>query len=145
MRHEITTNWKGGMQFDSLVNGHTLTLDAHEEFGGKDLGPTPKPLILTALSGCTGMDVVAMLRNRKIELDEFNLEVSGNLTEKHPKEYTDMHVIYRIKGNEADEKRTLRAIQASQTKICGVASLLKKAIPVTWSVIYNGKEVFNNA
>ena len=62
MTHEIETLWMGKMQFNTLVNGHTVVMDAPEKVGGEDNGPIPKPFILSALSGCTGMDVVALLR-----------------------------------------------------------------------------------
>lgn len=64
-KHEIETQWMGKMQFNSLVNGHTLIMDAAERVGGEDIGPIPKPFVLTALSGCTGMDVISILRMNK--------------------------------------------------------------------------------
>jgi putative redox protein len=62
MTHEIDTQWMGKMQFNSAIDGHTVIMDAPERVGGEDTGPIPKPFVLTALSGCTGMDVVAILR-----------------------------------------------------------------------------------
>ena len=63
-QHEIETQWMGKMRFNALVNGHTIVMDAPPRAGGEENGPIPKPLILTALSGCTGMDVVALLRKQ---------------------------------------------------------------------------------
>lgn len=62
MKHEIEAQWMGKMQFNALVNGHTIVMDAPERVGGEDHGPIPKPFILSALSGCTGMDVLAILK-----------------------------------------------------------------------------------
>ncbi|KXK45100.1 MAG: Protein YhfA [Bacteroidia bacterium] len=144
MKHEIESQWMGKMQFNALVNGHTIIMDAPERVGGEDQGPIPKPFVLTALSGCTGMDVIALLRKQGKQLTDLNLKVSGEISKQQPIEYVAAHIIYEMKGSAEDEQAALDAVMLSQEKICGVSSMLKKIIPVTWEVIYNEKEIFNN-
>lgn len=144
MIHEIETQWMGKMQFNALVNGHTIIMDAPERTGGEDHGPIPKPLVLTALAGCTGMDVVALLKNQQILPDEFDLKVRGEISKGMPIEYVGIHIIYKLRGAEEHRKAVLGAIIDSQEKYCGVSSMLKKALPVTWEVNYNGSRIFNN-
>lgn len=144
MKHEIESMWMGKMQFNALVNGHTVIMDAPERVGGEDNGPIPKPFVLSALSGCTGMDVVALLRKAGKQLHELNLKVSGEISKQPPIEYTSVHLVYEMKGNEEDKDATLDVVMQSQEKICGVSHMLKRIMPVTWQVIYNGKEIFNN-
>jgi putative redox protein len=144
MRHEIETMWMGKMQFNALVNGHTIIMDAPQRVGGEDNGPIPKPFVLSALSGCTGMDIVVLLRKAGKELNEFNLKVSGEISKQPPIEYTSANIVYEMKGDPADKDYALDAVMQSQEKICGISHMLKKIIPVTWQVIYNGKEIFNN-
>jgi putative redox protein len=144
MKHEIETQWMGKMQFNALVNGHTYVMDAPPRVGGEDNGSIPKPLVLTALSGCTGMDVVALLRKAGKELKDFNLKVSGVISKQSPIEYTAIHLVYEMKGNDEDKAAALNAVTYSQEKICGVSSMLKKIMPVTWEVVYNGEEIFTN-
>jgi putative redox protein len=132
------------MQFNALINGHTVIMDAPERVGGEDNGPIPKPFVLSALSGCTGMDIVAILRREGRQLQEFNLKVSGEISKQPPLEYTSTHIVYEMKGNAEDKEAALDAVMLSQEKICGVSHMLKRIIPVTWEVIYNGKEIFNN-
>ncbi len=144
MRHEIESQWMGKMQFNALVNGHTVIMDAPERVGGEDQGTIPKPLVLTALSGCTGMDVVALLRKKGILLDDFNVKVSGEISRQHPIVYTDIHIVYELQGRPADEGVALEAITTSQEKLCGVSHMLKQIMPVSWEVRYNGDQVFNN-
>lgn len=60
--HEIETKWMEKMQFNALINGHTVVMDAPEKSGGDDMAPIPKAFVLAALSGCTGMDIIALLR-----------------------------------------------------------------------------------
>ncbi|MBC7508727.1 MAG: OsmC family protein, partial [Ferruginibacter sp.] len=91
-QHEIETQWMGKMQFNTLVNGHTIIMDAPERAGGEDNGPIPKPFILTALSGCTGMDIVSILRKAQTEVNDFDIKVSGQLSKQQPIEYISIHV-----------------------------------------------------
>ncbi|HEX6913671.1 MAG TPA: OsmC family protein [Chitinophagaceae bacterium] len=144
MKHEIETQWMGKMQFNALVNGHTVVMDAPERSGGEDNGPIPKPFVLTALSGCTGMDVVALLRKGGKQLHSLNLRVEGEISKQAPVEYVSIHLVYEMEGSDADQDAALDAVTQSQEKYCGVSSMLKKAMPVTWEVLYNGKPVFDN-
>ena len=144
MKHEIETMWMGKMQFNALVNGHTIIMDAPERVGGEDNGPIPKPFVLSALSGCTGMDVVALLRKAGRQLHEFDLKVSGEISKQPPIVYTSAHIVYDMKGNAEDREAALEAVMQSQEKLCGVSHMLKRIMPVTWQVIYNGTEIFNN-
>lgn len=143
-QHEIETQWMGKMQFNALVNGHTIVMDAPERVGGEDNGPIPKPFVLTALSGCTGMDIAAILRKAQKEVTDFNIIVRGELSKQAPIAYTAIHVVYDFKGEESSKEAALNAVNDSQEKYCGVSYLLKKALPVTWQVSYNGEEIYNN-
>lgn len=144
MAHQVETQWMGKMQFNSLVNGHTIVMDAPERAGGEDNGPIPKPFVLTALSGCTGMDVVSILRKQGVELNDFNITVSGEISKPHPIVYTSIHLVYEFKGSEAHKEAALQAVTDSQEKFCGVSNMLKRIIPVTWDVTYNGVTIFTN-
>lgn len=143
-QHEIETQWMGKMQFNALVNGHTMIMDAPEKVGGENNGPIPKPFVLTALSGCTGMDIVALLCKAGIELKDFSMKVTGELSKGQPMEYIAMHITYDCRGRESDKTVVYNAITDSQEKYCGVSSMLKKALPVTWDIVYNGVQLCNN-
>jgi putative redox protein len=143
-QHEIETQWMGKMRFNALVSGHTIVMDAPPRAGGEENGPIPKPLILTALSGCTGMDVVALLRKANLTVDDLTLKVTGELSKQQPLEYTAIHIVYDIKGRDLDKEAVLGAVNDSQENICGVSHMLKKALPVTWEIHYNHELVFTN-
>lgn len=144
-QHEIETQWMGKMQFNALVNGHTIIMDAPERVGGEDNGPIPKPFVLTALSGCTGMDIVAILRKANKEVQDLSIKVTGELSKQAPIQYVAMHVNYDFKGDASCKAAALEAVTLSQEKYCGVSQMLKKALPVTWEVNYNGEQLFNNS
>jgi putative redox protein len=144
MAHEIDVQWMGKMQFNALVNGHTIIMDGPEKVGGEDNGPIPKPFVLTALAGCTGMDIAAILRKADKIPDEFDMKVIGEISKQAPIEYIAIHVIYDFKGKMENKESALKAVTDSQEKYCGVSSMLKKALPVTWEVNYNGLRIFTN-
>lgn len=134
MVHNTLLSWKGDMEFETELNGHKLTIDASPEVGGHDKGPRPKMLMLTALAGCTGMDVISILKKMKVEPEEFNVRVDGTLTEEHPKYYETMNIIYEFKGADLPEDKLRKAIELSQDKYCGVSALYKKAIKLTYEI-----------
>lgn len=143
-KHEVEAQWMGKMQFNALVNGHTVIMDAPERAGGEDSGSIPKPFVLTALAGCTGMDIVAMLRKANVHLDDFNMKVSGELSKQAPLQYIAMHIKYEFTGTDGTKETVIKAVTDSQEKHCGVSSMLKKAVPVTWEISFNKTLVFNN-
>ena len=134
MKHESLLKWTGEMAFETEIDGHKLTIDAAEEAGGHNTGMRPKKLMLTALAGCTGMDVISILKKMKIYPAEFNVRVDGNVTENHPKQYNSMHIIYEFKGDNLPKDKLTRAIELSQDKYCGVLALYKKAITITYEI-----------
>ena len=144
MAHEIDVQWMGKMQFNALVNGHTVVMDGPEKVGGEDNGPIPKPFVLTALAGCTGMDIAAILRKAQKEVNDFEMKVTGEISKTLPIQYTSIHINYDFKGAEENKEAALKAVTDSQEKYCGVSSMLKKALPVTWEVNYNHVQIFNN-
>ncbi len=144
MTHNIETQWMGKMQFNTLVNGHTVIMDAPERVGGENHGTIPKPLVLTALSGCTGMDVASLLRKNNSLPDTFSVNVEGEISKRVPIEYVAAHISYEFTGNPEYLAAAIDAVTVSQEKICGVSSMLKKIMPITWNITYNGELVFNN-
>lgn len=130
MKHEIKLFYDEGMAFTTDLDGHKLTLDASPEVGGSDKGPRPKKLMLVSLAGCTGMDVVSILKKMRVEYDALNISVEGESTEEHPKYYKSMKVIYEFKGKDLPLDKLQKAVNLSSDKYCGVQALYKMAIPV---------------
>lgn len=134
MKHESKLSWKGKMAFETEMDGHQLNLDASAQVGGEDTGMRPKKLMLTALAGCTGMDVISILKKMKIEPEEFNVRVDGELTDEHPMHYKSMHITYEFKGENLDADKLKKAIDLSQDKYCGVSAVYRKAMDLTYDI-----------
>lgn len=136
-KSSIKCTWVSDMAFETEIGGHKILLDASPEVGGKNQGPRPKPLILSALAGCTGMDVVSILKKMKIEPSYFSMEVEGELTEEHPKWYKKIHLVYFFKKSDnLEEDKIKKAVELSQEKYCGVNALLKRATDVSYEIKY---------
>lgn len=136
-KQTMSCSWKEDMAFEMDVNGHTLVMDADDSVGGQDRGPRPKPLLLASLSGCTGMDVVSILKKMQQNHSYFNIEIEAELADEHPKTYTAIKLIYEFKKSDnLDEKKVEKAVKLSQERYCGVSDLLRKAIPVDYEIRY---------
>ena len=133
--------WYGGMLFYSkTTSGHDIIIDSGEKVGGKDAGFRPKELILYSLMGCTGMDIISLLRKMRVidQLENFYLEVDYETANEHPKIYTKIHLKYVFKFNgEPPKDKVEKAVSLSQEKYCAVSAMLQKAIPsFTHEIIY---------
>jgi putative redox protein len=138
MKHTINAEYKSGMAFDIDVLGHKITVDVKPEGGGNDEGPMPKPLMLAALAGCTGMDVVSLLKKMRIEYDSFSLKIDGELNDEHPKKYNKMHVTYLFNGKDVPFDKVENAVKLSMDKYCGVSAVYKEAVEMSYSIKING-------
>jgi putative redox protein len=136
MKESINLQWLSDMSFEAQIDGHKIYLDAKTEHGGKNLGPRPKPFMMVALAGCTGMDVVSILSKMRVSFDDFRVEVEGELSEEHPKKYVGMKVIYRIKGKDISREKVEKAVRLSRENYCGVSANYKEVFPVNYEIIY---------
>ena len=137
---ESTVTLNDGMVFTAEANGHSFLLDAEDEHGGHNAGPRPKPLLLTALAGCTAMDVISMLRKMRQDVTGLSVKAEGTLTEEHPKTLDDLQVTYTVTGT-VDEGRLRRAVELSEDKYCGVSAMLKAHTTVTSHIVLNGERL----
>jgi putative redox protein len=134
MKHNVKTTWLGNMAFEARVNNLPVIMDTTPEFGGEEKGPRPKELLLAAVAGCTGMDVVAILKKMQVELESFTIDVEADVTEEHPKHYTKMHLIYEFKGKNLDRAKIEKAVSLSQEKYCGVSYMFKKFLDFSYEI-----------
>jgi len=135
MKETITTTWLSDLSFEAEVDGHKIYLDATDEQGGKNMGPRPKPLMMVALAGCTGMDVAAILKKMRVEFDSLVVEVEGDLTEEHPKRFEGMKVTFRVKGKNIKQSNIEKAVNLSKDRYCGVSANYIKAFPIEHEII----------
>ena len=137
MAHKTTVTWTEDLAFNVELDGHNFMVDADAAFGGRDRGPKPKGLLLSALAGCTGMDVASLLTKMKMPFDSFVLEVQGELAEEHPKSYTDIVIRYIFRGKDLDRNKIEKSIKLSLDKYCGVHAMLTKSAKLRYEIVLN--------
>lgn len=134
MKNSIECQWNGDMEFSAEVSGHKVIMDADIAVGGKNNGPRPKALLLAGLAGCTGMDVVSILKKMQVFPDSFRINVDADMSEEHPKVYEKIRLTYIFKGNNLPVEKLERAIVLSQDKYCGVSAMFKPVAELTWEL-----------
>ncbi|HEX9657851.1 MAG TPA: OsmC family protein [Bacteroidota bacterium] len=132
-RHAVIKQVEGITFAAKADSGHWVMMDGGKDFGGSDAGATPKELLLLSLGGCTGSDVVSILKKKRSPVHGFELHVKGTLSEEHPKVFTDIHVEYVFYGDGIKIPDVERAIELSITKYCSVSAMLRKAVNLTHS------------
>jgi putative redox protein len=131
---EATIVWREAMQFEgTATSGYTLPLDAGASVGGQEAGFRPMELILMGLAGCTGMDVLSILRKKRQDVTGFEVHVRGQQAEDHPRVYTSITVEYVVRGRGIAPGAVARAITLSEYKYCPVHAMLRESVPIECS------------
>lgn len=127
-----------GMAFRATTgSGHTLILDAASRVGGADRGPRPMELFLIGLGGCTGMDVISILRKMRQDVRGYQIQVRGREADHPPHVFTWIGVEHVVRGRDVNPDAVRRAVELSTTRYCpGIATLGKTAtIEISYRVI----------
>lgn len=138
---EMSINWNGKMAFSGTTpSGHELKMDAAPEIGGENSGARPTELLLNAVAGCTGIDIISILHKMRLEPTSFKMDVKGTRADDHPKRFTDIHIHYALEGDLPEEKVS-RAVKLSKDKYCSVSHSLNATITASYSINgVDGKE-----
>jgi putative redox protein len=122
------------MQFmGTSSSGHTLSMDADEESGGHNTGFRPMELLLVGFGGCSGMDVISILRKKRQQVTGLEINVKGEKSDTAPKIYKEVQIEYVVKGKGVEKGAVERAIELSLEKYCSVGATLAKAGTITHS------------
>jgi putative redox protein len=125
---DIQATLAGEMRFDvETGSGHIITLDTAEQ----DAGPRPMELLLAALAGCAGMDIIAILRKMRQEVIAYTIRVHGERAEQQPRPFTEITVEHIITGHAIKPATVQRAIELTEQRYCGVSAMLDKAATLT--------------
>lgn len=136
MQHQSHVVWKENLRFDAHQNGKVLPVDGNQN-EAESTGFRPKALILTSLAGCTGIDVIEILKKMRVEFSEFSMDVKADMTEEHPKVYTKIYLTYNIRLMQADDQTKMeKAVALSQEKYCGVSAMVRQFAPIEVNINY---------
>ena len=140
MFRKTTTEWKGGMTFESDdPGGKTVIMDTEVEGSDERFGISPKAVMLSALASCSGLDVVSVLEKMKVTDYEFKIDVEGELTQEHPKYFHKVKIDYHFSGKDLNEKKIKKAVDLSVEKYCGVMEMFRRFAEVKTEIHYHNK------
>jgi len=114
-------------------SGHTLNMDADDVSGGRNSGFRPMELLLVGFGGCSGMDVISILRKKRQNVSGLEINVKGEKTTDYPNVYKEVHIEYVVRGRGVEKEAVERAIKLSLEKYCSVGATLAKAGTITHS------------
>jgi putative redox protein len=135
--NHITTKWLGGMAFESNnTSGNSFKIEDADESDGL----RPKSLMLSALAGCSGLDVASLIKKMKLEVATFKIDTIANMTEEHPKHYDAVLVEYHFYGSNLNEKKLQRAVDLSVDKYCGVFEMFRQFAKMKTKTIFHHSE-----
>ena len=128
----VSLNWEGGFRFDSRdSHGHSLTLDAPQSDGARFDGFMPGDMLLTALAGCSGIDVVNILERMRQNVEGIEISVRGHQNPEPPWAYEDIEIHYTIRGSGLKENLVRRAINLSENKYCSIGATISGRARIT--------------
>jgi len=123
-----------GLQFvGDAESGHAMIMDGDKSVGGENTGPRPMELLLIATGGCSGMDVISILKKKRQDVTGLEINVSGQKAEEYPKKFTEITVEFIVKGKRIEESAVKRAVELSMTKYCSVKAMLEGTAKVNYS------------
>lgn len=131
---EATLNWSGNVAFSGAASsGHEIKIDGAEKIGGQNSGVRPMELLLYSVAGCTGINVIWILKKMRLEPTSFHMELKGDRTEEPPNNFINIHIHYAFEG-ELPKQKVARAIQLANDKYCSVTHSLNTKITVSYSI-----------
>lgn len=102
MPAQITLDWKKDSTFETQLDGHTVSIDTSKEDGGTDSGVRPKALMLVAMAGCSGVDVISLFKKMRVRFEKLSIDVKAETSDTIPMLYTAFDVTYHVTGNADD-------------------------------------------
>ncbi|MDP2210926.1 MAG: OsmC family protein [Candidatus Aquicultor sp.] len=134
---KANVKWVDGLQFVGINERNSaVIMDGLPAVGGEGVGMKPTELLLIALAGCTAMDVISIMKKKRQEVREFSVAVEGNQRQDYPQSFTEIKLVYRVKGDNIDEEALKRSIELSEEKYCSVRATML-AVPQATNITYS--------
>ncbi len=127
---KTNTRWVKEHEFVADHMSNEIKID-----GAAKNGHGPKALLLSALAGCSGIDVVEILNKMRVPFSSLEIEVESMQTDDIPKVFKDIFVVYKVKTDHQNEMKVRKAIDLSLEKYCGVAAMLRKNSHIHYKLV----------
>ena len=129
--HEANVILRDGMHFEGFAGDEfAIQLDAKPDVGGQGKGSPPQKLLLVSLAGCSGMDVISILRKKRQDVTGLEVKVRAERADDHPRVYTHIWLTFVVTGKDVAPEAVERSIELSMTRYCPIAGLLMDVVPI---------------
>lgn len=129
MSIQAQVKWIDGLQFVARAGkGPAVVMDTSESGGGAG----PMELMLMGTAGCTAMDVITILKKKRLNVTGFKINISGDRAEEYPRRFTDITIEYVVFGTDLKPEGVRQAIDLSEKKYCGAMASLNARISHTF-------------
>jgi putative redox protein len=136
MANSAKVSWVDGALFVAEAgSGHTFTMDGSPDVGGRNLGARPMEVMLIGMGGCTAIDVVSMLKKQRQDIEGVEVSLVGERATEHPMVYTEVKLVYTVRGRKLSKALVERAVSLSDEKYCSATAMFKKSAKVTHEVV----------
>jgi putative redox protein len=136
MTNTAKVSWVDGALFVAEGgSGHTITMDGAADIGGRNLASRPMEVMLMGLGGCTAIDVLSMLKKQRQDIEDVEVSLSGERAGEHPMVYTEVKLVYTVRGRKLNRALVERAVSLSDEKYCSATAMFKKTAKVTHEVV----------
>jgi putative redox protein len=125
-----------GLQFvGNSASGHAIVMDGDAEVGGENTGPRPMELLLLGIGGCSGMDIISILRKKKQQVTGLEISVKGRKADEYPKKFNDISLEFILRGRDISDNAVKRAVDLSMDKYCSVKATLEGTADIHFSYL----------
>jgi putative redox protein len=131
---EARVTYVDGIRFvGEASSGHAIVMDGDAKFGGGKTAVRPTELLLIGLGGCSGMDVISILRKKQQQVRGLEINVKGKKAEAYPQKFTDIAIEFVVTGHNISEEAVKRAVDLSMEKYCSVKATLEGCAKIDFS------------
>jgi putative redox protein len=123
---EAKVTYVDGLRFvGEASSGHAVVMDGDPQFGGRNTAARPTELLLIGLGGCSGMDVISVLKKKKQDVRNLEMNITGERASEHPQKFTDITIEFVVTGRNISVDAVKRAVELSMEKYCSVKATLE--------------------
>lgn len=134
---QATVRWTGpdGMSFLAETgSGHLVAMDVAPEAGGRNLAPRPMEMVLLGAGGCTGLDVVLILKRGRHQVSGCEVRLEAERAETEPKVFTRITLHFVVRGKGLPREAVERAVRLSHDKYCSATAMLAKTAEIVTQI-----------
>ena len=136
MANSAKITWvAGALLVAEAGSGHTFTMDGAPDIGGRNLASRPMEIVLMGMGGCTAIDVVSMLKKQRQDIEGVEVSLSAERATEHPMAFTEVKLIYTVRGRKLNKALVERAVSLSDEKYCSATAMFRKTAKVSHEVV----------